>query len=98
MKYQSASPKMAEAQTEKLLDLLSALVGFRCSFAWGAGGEWQVMPESAKPNRFFSWYCCKHPNQQWHSNLLDATHAFAMTHVQWVAQGEPVPFEGWEDS
>jgi len=107
LKYESAYPRQAESQAEKILDLLSMAVGFRCSFAWGSKilfdepcNMWQVMHEigqTGQVEKFFQWYCVNRPESQWHKNILDAAHAFLLAWREWEALGEPKPYPGWED-
>lgn len=98
MKYWSAYPRQAEDQAEKILDLLSMAVGFRCSFA--RGWNWQVMHEigqTGQAEKFFQWYCCNRPESQWHKNMLSAAHAFLLAWSEWKTLGEPKPYPGWQD-
>lgn len=102
MKYQSAYQRSAERQAKMLLDLLTAAVGFRCSFAWGSSkltsNPWQVMPEvgadEANPDAqtFFDWHVVNNPDEQWHPSCLEAAHAFHRAWRRWRVLGKPRMF------
>jgi hypothetical protein len=104
-RYETAFPKGAGKETEMLLDMLSAAVGFRCSFAWGSKrlldepcDMWQVMPEIGAEDKnpdaehFFNWHVVKNADEQWRKSCLEVAHAFFMAWVRWERLGKPRVF------
>ena len=75
-KYQTAFPAGGEDQADKILDILSQAVGFRCSFAILHGAGWQIMPEGEDGSDFFYPNLARNSGDLYHPTLLDAAHSF----------------------